>query len=528
MLHQVGVGVLGPVFRAYDPSRDQPFIVKALRVDVTPEQARLLVEALERLTATGPFHPAVVMPVASGIEDGTPYLVQEHLAAESLDLAARRPAAEEVPEILSLLAALADALDAAHGRSVLHGALHLRDIFVAGSRPRVTGFGIVPALEQVGLRGPLRRPYAAPEVVAGQDWAAPADRFALAAVAYELLTGRRPAGAGAQAGAVFDAVDGVPDSEALRAVFAGALAAAPEQRPASAGRFAAELRAALGKPAGRPAARPAVRTPTARTDQLEPAHAEGPARFDYDPDEAGGAPLDHGDRAAAAPAALPAVTAAPVEWPLRPAATVVLAVLLVVAAAAAYRAGLHRGGEPPPAGGPARAEEQPLPAAPDPPASAVARTVPDPAPAPVVAAEPVAGAGLPATPLPVPAPADVPVPPPAAAPNTAPVAPVAAPAAPVAPVAAPAAPAAPEGSGWVLVRTTPPGARVTIGGADRGLTPLSVGDVPFGSFEVEVLRDGYAPETRQVVLSTAAPVAAVGISLSPLAGAAQPARGGAR
>ena len=528
VLHQIGVGVLGPVFRAYDPSRDRPFIVKELRIDLTPEQTGLLVEALERLAATGSFHPAVVVPVAVGVEDGTPYLVQEHIGAESLDLAVRSYAAAEIPTTLALLDQLATALDAAHGRGVLHGALHLRDVFVAADHPRVTGFGIVPALAQVGLRGPLRRPYAAPELVAGLAWGPAADRFALAAVAYELLTGRRPAGGGALVGAQFGTVERIPDAEALQAVFAAALADAPERRPASAGRFTTELRAALREPAvaARAAgnvvadevvvrAAPSVGAPAAIATPRRTKPAVGSDILNFD----GGEPEDdtQGDRSPPADAseALPPAAAVVAAAADRPwwwsAAKVTLAVLLVVASAAAYRAGLRLGGNSTPVGEEAQSGEQTAQAAAIAAESAAASRPADPiadrTPA-AAAPDPVTDAAPPATPTPELEPAP-------------------APAAPVA--AAPAAePAAAQGAGWVLVRTTPPGARVTIGGTDRGLTPLSISDVPFGSLEVRVHRDGYEPETRQVVLSSAQPVAAVGLQLTPLAAAAALDRGGAR
>lgn len=526
MLHQIGVGVLGPVFRAYDPSRDRPFVVKELRVDVTPEQARLLVEALESLAVDRSFHPAVVMPVAVGVEDGTPYLVQEHIGAESLDLAARRYARAEVGTTLSLLDGLATALDAAHGRGVLHGALHLRDIFVDADLPRVTGFGIVPALEKVGLRGPLRRPYAAPELVAGQAWGPAADRFALAVVAYELLTGRRPAGTGAQVGAQRGTDERLPDAEALDTVFAAALADEPKRRPASAGRFATELRAALAMQARRPAARPVDQVPSFenRLEADPPTLAESAGDsgiFNFNAGEPDDLTADDRDQAAGAPSVLPAATVAAADRPWWwPSAQVLLAVLLVVVAAAAYRAGLGRGGDSPPAGWESPVGQQPAPTAPAAPAapavaeSAGAHRLAEPPSVPVPAAAP-------ATPAPDPV-AQVESVADAVPPATPP------PALEAAAVAAQPAPAVEDGTGWVLVRTTPPGARVTLGGADQGVTPLSIGDLPFGSLEIGVQRDGYQPVIRQVVLSTAQPVAAVGIALSPLAAAASLDRGGAR
>ena len=519
VLHQIGVGVLGPVSRAYNPSDDRPFVVKELRIDVTPEQARQLVEALERPAGAGPLHPAIVVPVAVGIEEGTPFFVQEYIAAPSLDLELRRPAAAEPQRALALVDELADALDAAHGSGLVHGALHPRDIFAADGRPRVTGFGVVPALEQVGLRGPLRRPYAAPEMVAGRSWGAEADRYALAAVACELLTGRRPAGTGEQAADEVAAVGETSDIGALRALFAAALAEAPQRRPSSAGRFAAELRIALGVPSAMPVASPGIvaqRAP-AQPQATDAPDASGDAADGAAPEAAsvgGGAhrdgkaeaavPRPTGPEAPGAGSLPPAAVRRPrrTEWPWwSPVAMATAAGLVLVAVAAAYVAGLRLGGN---MAAPAAATEAAL-------AAPVARAIQEPEPDPFPAR-----AALPALP-------QEPSPPPPAAAPAAP-ATVETPAAPPVPgpagVLADAAPAAADGSGWVLVRTTPPGAAVTIDGAERGFTPLTAGDVAFGSRVITVRRDGFEPATREVAVSPSSPVAAVDLTLAPLPAAA--------
>ena len=55
VLHQIGVGALGPVFRTYEPERDRLVAVKAFRLDITPEQAQALADELSRSAEAGLF-----------------------------------------------------------------------------------------------------------------------------------------------------------------------------------------------------------------------------------------------------------------------------------------------------------------------------------------------------------------------------------------------------------------------------------------------------------------------------------------
>lgn len=247
-MHQIGVGVLGPVFRTYDPGSDRLVAVKAFHLDLTPESAERLAEALRRLVDAGLSHRAIVTPLAAGLEAGIPYLAQEYVAAESLDVAMRHYAPALPERALNFVGQLASAVDAAHEREVLHGGLHLRDVFVTPEKVRATGFGVARALEEIGLRAPVRRPYSAPELVAGRGWGAEADRFAVAAVAYELLTGKRAAGSGEQVIERLDAVDVGDDGDhaALSETFVGALADDQASRPSTAAEFVIALGRAVG------------------------------------------------------------------------------------------------------------------------------------------------------------------------------------------------------------------------------------------------------------------------------------------
>ena len=247
MLHQIGSGVLGPVYRARRTDRDLPeerlFAVKAFQVDLTPEQTIVFGDALQEMVDLDLAHAAVVSPVGAGVADGVPYVAYEYVAGESLDVRMRPRAPLAAEAALPYVVQIAAALDAAHSRGLVHGALHLRDVLITPDGARVGGFGIVAALERVGHRCPLRRPYAAPEQIAGARWGAAADRHALAAVACELLTGRRAAGAG-MAGNLERVLD-ARAAPRLTVLFDAALSPDPDRRPRSAGRLTDDLAGAL-------------------------------------------------------------------------------------------------------------------------------------------------------------------------------------------------------------------------------------------------------------------------------------------
>ncbi len=254
--------------------------VKAFRLDLTPEQAAALAEELQGLVEIGLDHPSIVMPLAAGLEGHTVYLAEEYVAAESLDIALRHYAPAALETALPFLSQLAGAIDVARARGVGHGALHPRDIFLAPEIARATGFGIVQALERLGLRAPVRRPYSAPERVSGATWSTPADVFALGAVAHELLTGKRPAGTGEVAPIAGKAAES--HAARLRAVLGGALAEDPAARFTSAKALVAALEAAAWHEEPVPAAAESIRELEVELDR-DAAPAPEPGDFDIRP-----------------------------------------------------------------------------------------------------------------------------------------------------------------------------------------------------------------------------------------------------
>ena len=211
-------------------------------------------------------------PVAAGVEDFVPYVAVPYVSGESLDAAIRQYGPAPAGDAIRLIGHVAEALDDAAHLGVFHGSLHPRDILVTPGETHVTGFGVAQALERVGLHGPVRRPYVAPEREGGDEWGAAADIYSLAAIAYEVLTGRRALpGTDQPLPALADLR--VHDAAALREAIETALDPDPARRPAHARDFAAAFAAALSEAAvpgaaGDRAAERRSRKPRARAPKL--------------------------------------------------------------------------------------------------------------------------------------------------------------------------------------------------------------------------------------------------------------------
>ena len=246
LLHQIGAGVLGPVFRTHDPEHERLVAVKAFTIDLTPEQASALAAELTRLAALGIDAPYLAAPLAAGVEEFVPYVAVPYVSGESLDAAIRQYGPAPAGDAMRLITHVAEALDAASLAGVHHGSLHPRDIIVTPGDTHVTGIGVAQALARVGLHGPVRRPYVAPEREGGDEWGAPADIYALAAIAYEVLTGRRALpGTDQPLPGLADLH--VHDAAALREVIEAAFDPDPARRPARARDFAVAFAAALSE-----------------------------------------------------------------------------------------------------------------------------------------------------------------------------------------------------------------------------------------------------------------------------------------
>ena len=277
---RVAEGGMGEIYRATDEALGRDVAVKILAeryAQDEPLRARFTREALAAARLSGEPHTVTIFDV--GEHGERPFIVMEYLPGGSLEdrLKAGPVAAGDA---LAWLDDAALALDAAHERGVVHRDVKPANLLLdASGRVRVADFGIASAAGMDAMTKPGTvlgtAGYLSPEQARGERAGPATDCYALAVVAYELLTGERPFrrdSATAEAAAHIN--DPVPSVCARRTelpceldpVFERALAKDPARRYSTCGELVAELRHALDDAAGRTR----VATPPPRTAVTAP------------------------------------------------------------------------------------------------------------------------------------------------------------------------------------------------------------------------------------------------------------------
>jgi hypothetical protein len=251
---RVGGGGMADVFRAHDRTLDRDVAVKIMR----PAFARIP-EFLERFhreaEAMGAIdHSNIVRVLDYGASADGPFIVMELVSGGTLGDLMRARGRVDQYEAASLAAGIADGLEAAHVRGVLHRDLKPDNVLLDGEgRPKIADFGIARLAAAVAITRTgelLGTPqYLAPEQMAGEVVDERADVYALGVVLYEMLTGRQPTGGATPSEIVSRRlrIDPRPPSRlvalapALDSLVLRALARDPARRV----RRAAELRDAL-------------------------------------------------------------------------------------------------------------------------------------------------------------------------------------------------------------------------------------------------------------------------------------------
>ena len=227
----LGAGGMGEVYRAKDTRLDRTVAIKVLPAEVSADPERRARFEREAKTIAGLNHPNIcalfdVGEAAPSGVGGLPadltlapsrqplapvrYLVMEHLQGETL---AQRLEKGPLPlaQALTVAAEIADALSAAHRQGVIHRDLKPGNVMLTKTGAKLLDFGLAklkghgeqaaaaslasaptertPLTAEGLIVGTLQ--YMAPEQVEGKLADARTDLWALGAILYEMLTGKR-------------------------------------------------------------------------------------------------------------------------------------------------------------------------------------------------------------------------------------------------------------------------------------------------------------------------------------------------
>jgi tRNA A-37 threonylcarbamoyl transferase component Bud32 len=239
-LRLLGRGATAEVLLAYDGELEREVAVKVL-VERRPEDPtvfqRFAREAM--IAAQLGRHPSVVTVYDAGRWRGRPFLVMEFQPGGSVEDALAHGAVAR-SRALRWLREAADAVDTAHSLGVVHRDLKPANLLLdEHDRIRIADFGIASAggeAHRLTLTGTIlgTAGYLAPEQARGERATDASDRYALAVVACELLTGRRPP------------VKSLPPR--LEAVLGRALADHPAERFPTASELVSAIEAAFEVP----------------------------------------------------------------------------------------------------------------------------------------------------------------------------------------------------------------------------------------------------------------------------------------
>jgi serine/threonine protein kinase len=312
ILALVGAGGMGEVYRARDSRLNRIVALKRLTAQVAASvEGRKRFEREAHATSTL-NHPHICTLHDVGAEEGVRFLVMEFTEGETLAARLQRGALA-IGDAIESAAQMADALAAAHRLGIVHRDLKPANVMLTAYGVKLLDFGLAALRPPLGtiegglgngstppgvILGTLQ--YMAPEQLLGKPVDARADIFAVGAILYEMLTGRKAFDADSSADSMAVVLDhtpppitaGRPDvPPALDWTVAQCLAKVADERWQNAADLARHLRwIGASRSAGDP--RPVVRwTRRGVIVWLAAAAAAGTITYSSLPRPQGGTPL---------------------------------------------------------------------------------------------------------------------------------------------------------------------------------------------------------------------------------------------
>ena len=198
----LGRGAMGVVFLATDPTIGRKVAIKCIHIPTGVEEDKVQ-EFRERFLrearAAGVMsHPNIVTiyEADEGGEKYPPFIAMEYIEGETWNHKIKRGEKFNPDQLFPLLKEIASALEYAHKNSVIHRDIKPGNIIQTNdNRVKLMDFGIakVPTSELTREGQFLGTPaYMSPEQVKGKSVDQTCDIFSLGAVAYEMISGKKP------------------------------------------------------------------------------------------------------------------------------------------------------------------------------------------------------------------------------------------------------------------------------------------------------------------------------------------------
>jgi serine/threonine protein kinase len=193
---ELGRGGMGLVYLGRDTRLDRPVAVKVIlaQTDGSLDENLKASFAEEARLGAKLTHPAIATVFDYGFHEGNPFTIFEYIPGQTLRDVLDRRGRLPLDEARLAIATMAQALDFAHERHVVHRDLKPENV-------RATEQGQFKVLD-LGLAKDFHRhsdwtfcgtpAYASPEQAANLPCDGRTDQYALALIAFEMLTGRRP------------------------------------------------------------------------------------------------------------------------------------------------------------------------------------------------------------------------------------------------------------------------------------------------------------------------------------------------
>jgi hypothetical protein len=192
----IGQGAMGVVYRAYHVQLERTGAVKVLQ-GIAPDGDSTARFRHEAQAIAQMRHPNIVNVFDFGEYEGTPYMIIEYVPGGSL-ASRMKQGSMDTGAALKYLRGMAAGLDYAHSLGIIHRDVKPANVLLERDEsPVIADFGLVKLMQSTSLRSMTgvttgTPAYMSPEQVTGGKIGPPADRYSLATIAYEMLTGSIP------------------------------------------------------------------------------------------------------------------------------------------------------------------------------------------------------------------------------------------------------------------------------------------------------------------------------------------------